>query len=207
MKASPFGLRMRWLGLLCCVVLMLLLATPSTAPAATIYDTPLTGANEVPPNASTATGFATVTLNGNTLAVFVSFTGLTNIAAAAHIHCCVPAGVNGIVAVPFVGFPAATSGTYSNSFDLTLDATYNSAFETASGGTAASAEAALIAGLNAGQAYANIHDSPNFPGGEIRGQLSQHLSQRVPGPPTATLLLLGVTTLIAVVRRRVHPLR
>jgi hypothetical protein len=115
--------------------------------------------------------------------------------------------VNGIVAVPFVGFPAATSGTYSNSFDLTLDATYNSAFETANGGTAASAEAALIAGLNAGQAYANIHDSPNFPGGEIRGQLSQHLSQRVPGPPTATLLLLGVTTLIAVVRRRVHPLR
>ena len=98
MKASPFGLRMRWLGLLCCVVLTLLLATPSTAPAATIYDTPLTGANEVPPNASTATGFATVTLNGNTLAVFVSFTGLTNIAAAAHIHCCVPAGVNGIVA-------------------------------------------------------------------------------------------------------------
>jgi len=37
------------------------------------------------------------------------------------------------------------------------------------GGTAAGAEAALVGGLAAGQAYFNIHTSP-FPGGEIRGQ-------------------------------------
>jgi hypothetical protein len=174
------------------------LAAPSTVPAAAIYQTTLTGANEVPPTGSPATGSATVTLNGNTLTVDETFSGLVGgPAAAAHIHCCVPAGTNTGVAVPFVSFPAATSGTYNHSFDLTLDATYNPPFETANGGTAASAEAALIAGLNAGLAYANIHDA-TFPGGEIRGQLAL---QRVPGPPTAALLLLGVTTLIAVVRR------
>jgi len=202
MNVSPFGLRMSWLGLLCCVVLTLLVATPSTVPAASIYVTTLLGANEVPPTGSPAIGSATVTLNGNTLTVDETFSGLTGgPAAAAHIHCCGPVGVNEIVAVPFTGFPAATSGSYSNSFDLTLDATYTAAFETAHGGTAASAEAALIAALNTGQTYANIHDAV-FPGGEIRGQL-----QRVPGPPTAALLLLGWTTLIAVARRRANQLR
>jgi len=204
MKSALLRRRMSWLGPFSCVVLTLLLAAPSTVPAATIYQTTLTGANEVPPNGSTAIGSATVTLNGNTLTVDESFTGLIGgPAAAAHIHCCVPAGTNTGVAVPFTGFPAATSGTYSHSFDLTDPATYTAAFETANGGTAALAEAALIAGLNGGLAYANIHDA-TFPGGEIRGQLQ--LQRRVPGPPTAVLLLLGVTTLIAVVRRRAHPL-
>jgi len=57
---------------------------------------------------------------------------------------------------------------YSNLFDLTLDGTYTAAFLTGSGGTAAGAEATLIAGLNAGMAYVNIHDA-QFPGGKIRG--------------------------------------
>jgi hypothetical protein len=38
------------------------------------------------------------------------------------------------------------------------------------GGTVASAEAALLDGLRAGQTYLNIHTSM-FPGGEIRGVL------------------------------------
>jgi hypothetical protein len=191
---------MSWFGLISCVVLALLLVAPSTAPATTIYVATLTGANEVGPTGSPATGFSTVTLNGNTLTVDETFSGLIGgSASAAHIHCCVPAGVTAGIAVPFVGFPAATSGSYSHSFDLTLDSTYLLAFETAHGGTAASAEAALIAGLDAGLAYANIHDV-QFPGGEIRGQL-----ERVPGPPTAELLVLGLTTLVAVVRRRAKP--
>lgn len=198
MRTSNFPLRMSWLGPIACAVLALLLAAPSSAPATTIYVTTLTGANEVPPTGSPAIGTSVVTLNGNILTVDESFTGLTGgPAAAAHIHCCTPAGVNAIVAVPFVGFPAATSGTYSHVFDLTLDATYNPAFETANGGTAASAEAALIAGLDAGLAYANIHNAV-FPGGEIRGQLQR----QVPGPPTAELLLLGLITSVAIVRRR-----
>jgi CHRD domain/PEP-CTERM motif len=58
-----------------------------------------------------------------------------------------------------------------NTFDLTLDATYNGTFLTANGGSAAGAEAALVAALFAGDAYANIHNE-EFPGGEIRGQLT-----------------------------------
>jgi len=162
---------MRGPSILSSLFLGLILLAPSNSSAAIItFTTVLLGANEVPPTGSPAIGFATVTLNGNILTVDEVFASLTGgAAAAAHIHCCAPIGVNAIVAVPFTSFPAATSGTYHNSFDLTLLATYNSAFVTANGGTAALAEAALIGGLNAGQAYANIHDA-TFPGGEIRGQ-------------------------------------
>jgi len=52
---------------------------------------------------------------------------------------------------------------------------YNPAFVTLQGGLP-QAEAALIAGIQAGQTYFNIHTS-NFTGGEIRGQLTA-----VPGP-------------------------
>jgi len=175
---------------------VLILTVPSNLPAATIYSTTLRGVNEVPPNGSPGTGSATVTLNGDMLSVNETFSGLTAPAAAAHIHCCVPPGVNAVVAVPFPGFPAATSGTYIQVFDLTLLSTYLPAFVSANGGTAASAEAALIAGLNGGLTYANIHNTP-FPGGEIRGQL-----QAIPEPATAGLLLLGLTPIIAVARKR-----
>ena len=175
-------------------VILILALAPLTLPAATIYSAILLGSNEVPPTGSPATGQAMVTLNGDLLTVDESFSGLIGGGAtAAHIHCCAPAGVNAIVAVPFTSFPAATSGTYVNTFDLTLLGTYNAAFVTANGGTAASAEAALIAGLNSFQAYVNIHDA-TFPGGEIRGQL-------VPEPATAGLLLLGLTSILAVARR------
>ena len=168
---------------------------PSTLPAATIFTAILLGSNEVPPNASPATGQATVTLNGNLLTVMESFSGLIGgSAAAAHIHCCSPVGVTAIVAIPFTGFPSATSGSYTNTFDLSLLSSYNGSFVTANGGTAASAEAAFIAGLSAFQAYANIHDA-TYPGGEIRGQL-------VPEPATAGMLLAGLA-FIAMARRGV----
>jgi hypothetical protein len=183
---------------MCLGLAILLLAVPSSLAAATIYTTILAGANEVPPSGSPATGSSTVTLNGNTLTVSETFSGLIGgPAAAAHIHCCVPIGTNAGVAVPFVGFPAATSGTYNQSFDLTLLATYTGSFVTASGGTAALAEAAFIAGLSNGQTYANIHDA-QFPGGEIRGQLAA-----VPEPATG-LLLLALTPVIFVARKRLN---
>ena len=70
------------------------------------------------------------------------------------------------------GFPlGVTAGTYTRTFDMTDPASYNPAFVTANGGTTG-AEAALLAGLQAGQAYLNIHTTM-FPGGEIRGFLQQ----------------------------------
>jgi hypothetical protein len=146
----------------------------------------LTGSQETPPTGSTATGNATVIVDtvANTLMVSETFTGLIGgPAAAAHIHCCAPAGVAAMVAVPlpFPPFPAAPSGTFTDSFDLTLTTTYTSGFLTAIGGTAAAAEATLIAALSSGTAYVNIHNA-TFPGSEIRGQL------HVPEPATVTYL-------------------
>src|SRR5262249_10918988 len=72
----------------------------------------------------------------------------------------------------FTGFPlGVTSGTYDHTFDTLSASSYNPAYVTAHGGTAAGAEAALAACLSAGGAYLNIHSTVD-PGGEIRGFLT-----------------------------------
>ena len=87
----------------------------------------------------------------------------------------------------FPGFPlGATAGTYINTFDLTQPSGYNPAFVTANGGTAVDAEAALVAGLENGMAYLNIHTDV-FPGGEIRAFL-----EPVPEPFSTSLALSGL---------------
>jgi hypothetical protein len=123
------------------------------------FETTLQGSSEVPPNGSAATGFADIDIDTvlNQLTVDVTFSGLVGgTAAAAHIHCCTAPGTNVGVAVPFLGFPPTTSGTYTHTFDLLDPSIYTAGF---GGGTAAGAEAALITGLNAGRAYVNIHNA------------------------------------------------
>lgn len=160
---------------------------------AAVFTTTLAGTNEVPPNASTASGTAVVTLAGSLLTVDVDFTGLSASATAAHIHCCTLPGTNAGVAVGLVGFPAVTSGSYSHVFNLLDPSIYSAAFLGA--GTAAMAEAHLVAAMFAGTTYVNIHTSV-FPGGEIRGQLPA-----LPEPMAWALLGLGLLG-IGVVRRR-----
>jgi hypothetical protein len=164
---------------------------------ATSFTAPMDGPTEVPPVDTPATGFATVTVTGVILSVDLSFSGLIGgPATAASIHCCVSAGGNALVAVILPSFPAATSGTYEHDFDLTDAATYNPSFLNNAGGTAAAASAALLAGLEADQAYVNIHDT-EFPGGEIRGNLAP-----VPEPSTLTFVAVALAATAAVRRHR-----
>lgn len=180
------------------------LALTATTASAQSWYAVFSGAAEAPPNASPGTGFATFTLLGNVLTINGSFSGLVGTTTASHIHCCVAtpgAGTAGVATTTpnFVGFPlGVTSGAFSITLDLTQAGSFNAAFITANGGTTASAAAALIAGMNNGRAYMNIH-STNVTAGEIRGFVNV-----VPEPSTYALMATGLfgIALVGVRRRR-----
>ena len=182
--------------------LPLLFGALSVIPSANAisFDTTLSSLNEVPPAIpSTGSGFATVDLTGNLLTVNVTFTGLAAPLLAGHIHCCSAPGTNIGVAVGFSGLPAVTSGTFMQTFDLTDMLVYSTGFlNDFGGGTAAGAQAALIAGMSGGLAYVNLHNSV-FPRGEIRGQLAT-----VPEPGSAAMLVMGLAGLLVLRRRHVR---
>src|SRR5205807_609669 len=108
---------------------------------------------------------------------------------ASHIHAATASPGTGTAGVAtttptFAGFPlGVTSGTYDNTLDLTQLSSYNPAYVTANGGTAASAEAALTSSMAAGTSYLNIHTT-NLPTGEIRGFL-------VSAPEPSSLILFA----------------
>ena len=119
------------------------------------YVAHLSGLNEVPPNASPATGTAFLTYDdvANTLTTNVTFSGLTAPLTATHIHGPAGPGANaGVIhslasTSPPIGF---TSGSYSDTWS----------------GLTATQQGWLSSGLM----YVNLHTG-NFPGGEIRGQV------------------------------------
>jgi CHRD domain/PEP-CTERM motif len=144
--------------------------------------------------ASPGIGSGTVNYDdfSHTLQLQVSFSGLLSPTSASHIHAATANPFTGTAGVAtqtpsFVGFQlGVTSGSFSNTLDLTLSGSWNGSYITANGGTPATAEAALAAAMASGRAYWNIHTSA-FPGGEIRGFLIA-----VPEPASLALAGLGV---------------
>jgi hypothetical protein len=111
----------------------------------------LSGAQEVPANASTAKGFGVVTLTNNETQVYVSltFAGLGSNQTAAHIHSPGAPGVNAPIILN-IGSNGTTGGVF---IPLVFSVT-----------------PAQVADLKAGLWYFDVH-SAVFPEGEIRGQI------------------------------------
>jgi hypothetical protein len=143
--------------------------------SATSFTATLTGAEEVPPVTTPATGSATLSVSGGQITYTVNGTNVQN-AVLAHIHIA-PVGENGPVRLNLCGTgdpqPACTSGTgvvASGTNGTTVGAppiTFDS----------------LLSAMRTGGAYVNVHTSapgctpgdPGCnPGGEIRGQIVAH---------------------------------
>jgi hypothetical protein len=167
------------------ILLPILMACGLVSARATVfhYVAMLDGSSEFPPRATPGTGFATASYDdiAHSLSVQVAFSGLVGTTTASHIHAptAFPFNLTNTAGVAtttptFAGFPlGVTSGTFSNVLDLTSLTSYNPAYVTANGGTAASAEVALTSAIAGGRAYWNIH-STTFSSGEIRGFLVAH---------------------------------
>ncbi|MFS2082547.1 CHRD domain-containing protein [Telluria sp. Tellsp131] len=192
------------------VLSVLALAAASTAvavpagaaPADPSYRAVATGALEIPPNPSPGTSLVTIDLGGKEMFVDMPFRDLDGTTTDAHIHCCTGTAFTGVapVAVPFQDFPmGVTAGTYSKAIPLDDAMSYDPAFVSTHGGTASSAETALIDAINANEAYVNIHTSL-YPNGELRGWLVA----APPVPETAewSMLAVGLAGLMWMSRRR-----
>lgn len=123
----------------------------STMASTITYKAHLTAKDEVPANASTATGDGTFVLNPATkeLSWNVKFSGLSGPALASHIHGPAAPGANAGVLIQFET-PNSPAGEIKGSTFLVTE---------------------QVADIQAGKYYVNIHTAANK-GGEIRGQVT-----------------------------------
>ncbi len=136
----------------------------------------LTGADEFPANASTATGEAEMEIDGPTLTYRVDVAGLSN-AVMAHIHGPAAPGANAGILVNLCGTAATPVCATGASYTGVLTA------GTATNVAAGVSFDSLAVLLRNGNAYVNVHTSDGAgptntgPGdliaGEIRGQIEE----------------------------------
>jgi hypothetical protein len=139
---------LRWISLLLLAVLAACSGGSSTNGTPIIFTTTLTGANETPPNSSTAVGIGVLIFHpgDRTFTASVVTTGMAD--NAAHIHEA-PPGVPGAIIFPMTKEPGRVVWNVRGTLNQTQEAT-----------------------LRGGNYYFNVH-SPTFPNGEIRGQIRQ----------------------------------
>ena len=159
---------------------------------------------EMPPNASTAAGSALLTFDSDSgdydFELMVSGITLTELtfpdgnglafgaAGPVHLHNA-PTGANGRIVGPF-----ANQVLYSE----TGDGFALSAFGPLANVLTGISTDAFLSELARGNIYINVHSFPDFPGGEIRGQLFV-----IPAPGSLPLLGFGLALLcVAGILRR-----
>jgi len=184
----------------------------SAAAHAEIYqfNASIGGANENPPNGSTANGLATLLYDDHDTAALLDDTfdfaasvfGLSGAPTAYHIHGAAGPSENAPVrlnldATPFVSAVVGTTlliGGDDIMAPLVVPATPSGPLNQ---GYPAMSFFDLLQG---GLAYVNVHTA-EFPGGEARGQLMP-VAAAIPEPSTYALMLGGLALLGAAARRR-----
>ncbi|MFA6169083.1 MAG: CHRD domain-containing protein [Gemmatimonadaceae bacterium] len=130
----------------------------------------LSGANEIPANASTGTGTFTGVLDTvtNVFTYDVVFSGLSALVTSGHIHGPATASANSGTTINFATWPGGSFTTGVLAGTAHGVATLTSATQITATVSGDSLKKLLFAGLT----YANVHTTANA-GGEIRGQITR----------------------------------
>jgi CHRD domain len=162
-------------------VLSVVVALALPATAADQFGARLRGLEEVPSISTLGQGFFLGTMNaaGTAMDYSLVYFDLQGSVQQAHIHIAQP-GVNGGIVLffctnlaPPAGVPtppACPSGSGINTVSGTL--TSANVITQNAQGIAAGEFSEVIRAIRAGNSYANVH-TDQFPGGEIRGQVTQ----------------------------------
>ena len=133
------------------------------------FGTALSGAEEVPPVETSATGeFSLTTMDAGTWLYTLSYSALEGgDPSAAHIHIG-PPGVNGPVVIFLCGGAGKPACPSAGSVSGTITAA--DVMPLPDLGVAAGDINRVLSEMRAGNTYANVHNAQN-PGGQIRGQI------------------------------------